>query len=168
MGDLTHFFCKSHKLYISRWRILFLPSCIWCILPSNTCILRTYHEFPKMGVTVTYSNPHFRKFVNFRKWGLLIATLFFGNSWKPRKMDLFCSLKSVFGWYFFVFFSSEFILAGETCQKNSLDFVNLGPQSTVCNLNPHIGVRTESVKGDRYTQYKEKNMENTRSKISSK
>ena len=79
MGDLTHFFCKSHKLHISRWRILFLPSCIWCISPSNTCILRTYHEFPKMGVT--YSNPHFRKFVNFRKLGLLIVTLIFGNSW---------------------------------------------------------------------------------------
>ena len=61
MGDLTHFFCKSHKLHISRWRILFLPSCIWCILPSNTCILRTSHEFPKMRVTI--SNPHFRKFV---------------------------------------------------------------------------------------------------------
>ena len=61
IGDFTHFFCKSHKLHISRWRILFLPSCIWCILPSNTWILRTYHEFPKMGVT--YSNPHFQKFV---------------------------------------------------------------------------------------------------------
>ena len=78
-GRFDPFFCKSHKLHISRWRILFLPSCIWCISPSNTCILRTYHEFPKMGVT--YSNPHFRKFVNFRKLGLLIVTLIFGNSW---------------------------------------------------------------------------------------
>ena len=51
IGNLSHFLCKSHKLHVSRWRILLLPSCIWCILPSNTCILRTYHEFPKMGVT---------------------------------------------------------------------------------------------------------------------
>ena len=124
MGDFTHFFCKSHKLHISRWRILFLPSCIRCISPSNTCILRTYHEFPKMGVT--YSNPHFRKFVNFRKWGLLIVTLIFGNSWKPRKMDLFCGLKSVFGWYFFVFQPGIYIGRWDL-QKNALDLVNLGP-----------------------------------------
>ena len=42
MGGLSQFFCKSHKLHVFRWRILLLPSCIWCILPSNTCILGTY------------------------------------------------------------------------------------------------------------------------------
>ena len=63
---------------------------------------------------------------NFRKWGLLIVTLIFGNSWKPRKMDLFCGLKSVFGWYFFVFQPGIYIGRWDL-QKNALDLVNLGP-----------------------------------------
>ena len=57
----------NHKLYVSRWRISLLPSCIWCILPSNTCILRTYGykvaNLRKWGLN-TVCSPHFRKFLN--------------------------------------------------------------------------------------------------------
>ena len=52
-------------------------------------------------------------------------------------MDLFCDLKSLFGWYFFVFQPGIYIGRWDL-PKNALDLVNLGPQSTVCNLHHHI------------------------------
>ena len=72
------------------------------------------------------ANPHFRKLVNFQKLGLLIVTLIFGNSWKPSKMDLFCGLKSVFGWYSFIF-QPGIDISRWDLQKNCTRFGQSGP-----------------------------------------
>ena len=59
------------------------------------------------------------------------------NSRKTRKMNLFLRPEKFFYGGIFLFSIQEFIWAGEICQKNAPDLVNLGPQSTVCNLHPH-------------------------------
>ena len=52
-------------------------------------------------------------------------------------MDLFCGLKNLFLLYFFVFQPTIYVGRWDL-PKNALDLVNLGPQSTVCNLRPNI------------------------------
>ena len=52
-------------------------------------------------------------------------------------MDLFCGLKNLFWLYFFVFQPTIYVGRWDL-PKNALDLVNLGPQSTVCNLRPNI------------------------------
>ena len=65
-------------------------------------------------------------------------------------MDLFCGLKSVFGWYFFVFQPGIYIGRWDL-PKTALDLVNLGPQSSVCNLHHYIWSR-HPVLGDNSPQ----------------
>ena len=122
---------KSHKLYVFRWRISLLSSSIWCILPSNRCILITYGQkvanFRKWGLHRLCSPP-FWKFVNMvgARCVLREEDGIFGNSREPnslhfrifvktQKMNPFCGLKRVFGWYY---------------------LLNLDTKSTVCNLHP--------------------------------
>ena len=67
----------------------------------------------------------------------LYVAIIFRISWKPQKMDLFCGLKSCF--YGGIFFFQPGIYMGRwDLPKTAPDLVNLGPQSTVCNLHPDI------------------------------
>ena len=47
----------------------------------------------------------------------LYVAIIFRISWKPKKMDLFCGLKSCFYGGIFLFSNQEFIWTGEICQK---------------------------------------------------
>ena len=57
---------------------------------------------------------------------------------KTQKNGPFLRPKKFFYGGIFLFSIQEFIWAGEICQKNAPDLVNLGPQSTICNLHPNI------------------------------
>ena len=130
-------FC--HQIHVKKSWISEIDGHLWCvaIFFGNSwtwwehCVLREQD-----GSLQISENDGYIVAIIFGNSSLYMAIIF-RNSWIRRKMDLFCSLKSVFGWYFIVFQSGIYI-GRLDLPKTSLDFVNLGPQRTVCNLHPHI------------------------------
>ena len=72
----------------------------------------------------------------------LYVAIIFRNSWKPRKMDLFCGLKSFFYGGIFLFSIQEFIWAGEICQKPHLIWSIWAPRAPFVIYTLIYGVTT--------------------------
>ena len=95
-------FC--HQIHVKKSWISEIDGHLWCvaIFFGNSwtwwehCVLREQDGSLRIS-----ENDGYIVAIIFGNSRLYVAIIF-RNSWKPRKMDLFCGLKSVFALYFFV------------------------------------------------------------------
>ena len=166
MGDLSNFLAnlKNYMSLEGEFRCCHLVFGVFCPqihvfwgpmvkksqISENDGHLRCGHHFRKFVnmVGTLCAERARRQFANFRKWWLhcghhfwkftFVSRHHFQNFMKTQKNGPFLQPKKLFLWWYFFVFQPGIYMDRWDLPKTAPDLVNLGPQSTVCNLHPDI------------------------------